>query len=159
MSFLASVLACCRWKTALSTGPSSQESTHGQPSFFHVSSPKHTAMPAFFSRSSEEKLPEISAKDPVYKAKCCLHLHFMLHDSISWQPGVNRASCYLGISGALLSFSCYMSTCVPWLCWWHPGDINWSSPQGLDASSVKLSHDQASLTWPDLSLLQLLYTN
>lgn len=68
----------------------------------------------------------ISTKDPVYKVKCCLHLYFMLHDSISWQPGVNKASCCLGVSGSLLGFSCCMERVCPpavpvtsWGCKWE----------------------------------------
>lgn len=112
VSLLAFILAGCRWETGLSTARSSleRERAHGQPTPFHPSVHHHQL-------SSLEALREdflnISTKEPVYEAKCCLLLYFMLHDSISWQPGVNKASCYLGVSGSHLGFSCYMERVSP----------------------------------------------
>lgn len=78
-----------------------------------------------------EDFLNISTKGPVYEAKCCLHLYFMLHDSISWQSRVSKASCYLGGSASLLGFSCFTESVCPLAVPVTPWGHKWELATGL----------------------------
>lgn len=65
-------------------------------------------------------------------------MYFTSHDSISWQPGVNKARRYLEVLGSLLCFSRYKGG-VPWLWQWLPRDFCERSPEGLDTFTVRPS--------------------